>query len=109
MLRSLRPLVAGLALAAATALPFPALASGVSAAPLLGAEPMAEAVLLPGFDPLAYLDQGDAYNCAAFTSQAEAQAVLRADPSDPNRLDADRDGIACESNRKPYDHTPVIR
>jgi hypothetical protein len=31
-------------------------------------------------------------------SQGEAQAILEADPSDPNRLDADNDGIACEDS-----------
>ncbi|WP_433030228.1 excalibur calcium-binding domain-containing protein [Actinomycetospora sp. CA-053990] len=36
-------------------------------------------------------------DCADFDSQAEAQAVLDDDPSDPERLDADDDGIACES------------
>ena len=41
--------------------------------------------------------------------QAEAQAVLRADPSDQNRLDGDRDGIACERNPAPYDSIPVPR
>jgi hypothetical protein len=61
------------------------------------------------FDPSTYLGQGDAYNCADFTSQADAQAVLRADPSDPKRLDADKDGIACERNPAPYDPTPVPR
>jgi hypothetical protein len=35
-------------------------------------------------------------DCSSFTSQADAQAVLTADPSDPNHLDADKDGIACE-------------
>jgi hypothetical protein len=63
----------------------------------------------PGFDPSAYVGQGDAFNCPAFASQAEAQAVLRADPSDPNGLDTDRDGIACESNRAPRDLVPVPR
>ena len=61
------------------------------------------------FDPSAYLGQGDAYNCADFTSQAQAQAVLRADPSDPNRLDADKDGIACERNKAPFDPEPLPR
>ncbi len=28
----------------------------------------------------------------------EAEAILAADPSDPNRLDADNDGIPCEGN-----------
>jgi hypothetical protein len=32
-----------------------------------------------------------------FTSQAAAQASLRANPSDPNNLDSDNDGIACEA------------
>jgi hypothetical protein len=36
-------------------------------------------------------------NCGDFASQADAQAVLDADPSDPHGLDADGDGIACEA------------
>lgn len=62
-----------------------------------------------GFNPGSYIGQGDRYNCGDFGSQAEAQAVLRADPSDPNPLDTDRDGIACESSRAPYDRAPVPR
>lgn len=61
------------------------------------------------FDPSPYIGKGDAFNCAAFKSQADAQAVLRADPKDPNRLDPDRDGVACESNRAPFDRVPVKR
>jgi hypothetical protein len=52
---------------------------------------------------------GDIYNCSDFPSQAAAQAYLRQYPSDPSRLDADRDGIACESNKAPFDKTPVTR
>jgi hypothetical protein len=33
-------------------------------------------------------------DCSQLTYD-EAQAVLHADPSDPNRLDGDHDGIAC--------------
>jgi hypothetical protein len=62
-----------------------------------------------GFDPSAYIGQGDAYNCADFRTQAQAQAVLRADASDPNGLDADRDGIACERNRGARDEVRVPR
>ncbi|EID54787.1 excalibur calcium-binding domain-containing protein [Saccharomonospora xinjiangensis] len=36
-------------------------------------------------------------DCAHFSSQAEAQAEFDRDPSDPHRLDADDDGIACET------------
>jgi hypothetical protein len=36
-------------------------------------------------------------NCSDFSTQADAQSVLDADPSDPNHLDADHDGIACEN------------
>lgn len=36
-------------------------------------------------------------DCADFATPAEAQAELDADPSDPNSLDADIDGLACES------------
>ena len=64
----------------------------------------------PGaFDPRFYIGKGDAFNCGDFASQAAAQAVLRADPTDPNRLDTDRDGVACESNRSPKDLVPVGR
>jgi len=52
---------------------------------------------------------GDRYNCADFASQAAAQAYLRMYPSDPSRLDRDRDGIACEGNKAPFDHNPVPR
>lgn len=36
-------------------------------------------------------------NCSDFATQAQAQAVLDANPADPNNLDQDGDGIACES------------
>jgi LPXTG-motif cell wall-anchored protein len=55
----------------------------------------------------AALAQADDQNCSDFSSQAAAQAHLRADPSDPDGLDGDNDGIACESNPAPYDRTPV--
>jgi hypothetical protein len=37
-------------------------------------------------------------DCADFATQALAQAALNADPTDPERLDADDDGIACEEH-----------
>ena len=40
---------------------------------------------VPTFDPAPYVSQGDAYNCPDFASQADAQAVLRADPTDPEK------------------------
>lgn len=50
-------------------------------------------------------------NCADFGSQAEAQQNLRANPSDPNGLDAENDGVACETfdypEGTPRDETPV--
>ena len=61
------------------------------------------------FDVRFYLGKGDAFNCADFASQAMAQAVLRADPRDPNQLDGDRDGIACESRPTPKDLVRVPR
>jgi len=36
-------------------------------------------------------------NCSDFDTQAQAQACLNADPTDPFNLDGDNDGIACES------------
>ena len=35
-------------------------------------------------------------SCADFTYQEEAQAALDADPRDPNGLDGDGDGVACD-------------
>ena len=40
--------------------------------------------------------QDDNLNCADFSSQSEAQRELEKDRSDPNNLDADDDGQACE-------------
>jgi hypothetical protein len=64
----------------------------------------------PAFNPKSYIGKGDAFNCGDFPSQAAAQAVLRADPTDPNRLDQGGiPGVACESNRAPKDLVPVPR
>jgi hypothetical protein len=39
------------------------------------------------------------FNCPDFVSQADAQAVYNANPSDPNGLDGnDNDGQACENH-----------
>src|SRR5690242_14660367 len=50
-----------------------------------------------------------ALNCIDFSSQAAAQAFLRANPTDPEGLDADKDGIACEDLPAPRDEVPVPR
>lgn len=54
-------------------------------------------------------ERADRIDCDDFGSQADAQAALRADPSDPDGLDHDRDGIACEENAAPRDQDPVRR
>ena len=41
--------------------------------------------------------QEDQYDCASFGSQESAQAELDRDPSDPNNLDSDGNGIACDN------------
>lgn len=41
-------------------------------------------------------------DCVDFPSQAAAQAGLRADPSDPNGLDPENNGVACEFVPVPY-------
>jgi hypothetical protein len=78
-------------------------------------------------NPHYYNGQGDKYSCIDFLSQAEAQAVLRDDPNDPNKLDTynhvtaknEPDGIACRDSieapewgqmfffPEPYNFTPV--
>jgi len=42
------------------------------------------------------LAQEDQYDCASFGSQESAQMELDRDPRDPNNLDPDGDGQACE-------------
>ena len=48
-------------------------------------------------------------NCSDFPNQAAAQAALRANPSDPNKLDTNKDGVACESLGGQQDRRPVPR
>jgi hypothetical protein len=60
---------------------------------LLAALSMVAALVL---SPAAMAQTGDQYDCADFASQEEAQAVYDQDTSDPNGLDADSDGVACE-------------
>jgi hypothetical protein len=94
----------------AQAVPLPApLPARPAPPPPPSAPPPAPTAAAAGFDPRRYVGQGDAYNCGDFASQAQAQAVLRADPSDPYRLDVDRDRIACEDNRAPRDPNRVPR
>lgn len=40
---------------------------------------------------------GEEFDCDDFESQGQAQEFYRADKSDPSGLDADDDGIACET------------
>jgi len=40
--------------------------------------------------------QSNQYNCASFGSQQSAQAELERNPSDPNDLDTDDNGRACD-------------
>ena len=54
------------------------------------------AALVLAMAPVALAQAGD-LDCANFATQEEAQAVYDADPSDPNGLDDDNDGIACET------------
>ncbi len=61
------------------------------------------------FQPMPCHGKPIAKNGADFKSQAEAQRLLRADPSDPNRLDRDQDGIVGEGNPAPYDRDAVPR
>jgi hypothetical protein len=50
--------------------------------------------------------QADQYDCASFGSQESAQVVLDGDPSDPNNLDSDGNGIACDNY--PYGTSPSV-
>lgn len=57
------------------------------------------AVLVLGAHSPPHATAGVDYDCADFATQAEAQEYLL--PGDPYRLDADNDGIACETNPCP--------
>lgn len=59
--------------------------------------------------PRTEIARAQAQDCSSYPSQAAAQAALRANPSDPNNLDPDDDGIACEDRPAPFDRTPVNR
>ncbi len=48
--------------------------------------------------PLAGTASAADLDCEDFATQAQAQTVLAADSADPNRLDADDDGQACEDH-----------
>ncbi|WP_078913349.1 MULTISPECIES: excalibur calcium-binding domain-containing protein [unclassified Streptomyces] len=61
------------------------------------------------FDVSPYVHQGHVVDCGTFNTQADAQAVLRADTLDPNGLDRDGDGIACPDLPEPKDEKPVHR
>ena len=114
ILQSVVPIatVAPTATAAATAGATTRLATSAPAptpSPARTAVPTVAPTTVAGFNATLYIGQGDRYSCGDFTSQAQAQAVLRADPRDPNNLDGDNDGVACESNKAPFDRTPVVR
>lgn len=49
------------------------------------------------FAPQVATAQTGDLDCADFGTQEEAQATFDQDTSDPHRLDADDDGIACET------------
>ncbi|GAB3139081.1 excalibur calcium-binding domain-containing protein [Amycolatopsis stemonae] len=54
-------------------------------------------IALLGPVPFASAQTAGDLDCSDFHYQEEAQAVLDATPGDPNNLDSDHDGIACES------------
>jgi hypothetical protein len=53
-----------------------------------------EQIIYPSKSAMAQADQ---YDCASFGSQESAQVQLDSDPSDPNNLDSDGNGIACDN------------
>lgn len=61
-------------------------------------------LILAGLASSAAIAQTAERDCRDFASQSEAQAVLRADPTDPNGLDDDEDGVACDE----FDYGPAV-
>ena len=60
-------------------------------------------LIVGGLFSSAALAQTADRDCRDYASQSEAQAALRADPTDPNHLDEDEDGVACDD----FDYGPV--
>lgn len=98
------PLVSGPADATATPVPPTATATATRAAAT--ATPTATrvpATVTPTSTPVTvYICDHDEYNCSDFSTQPEAQAVFEycrdvAHAGDIHRLDANNDGVACES------------
>ncbi len=51
-----------------------------------------------------FTDGADRYNCRNFTSMADAQEALEVNrPGDPNRIDGNNNGLACEDFKYPAD------
>jgi len=74
-----------------------------SATPTPTPTPEPPAIVEPSPTPAAvqyFTDGRDRYNCKDFDSWEEAQAAYEANlPGDPNKIDIDRNGIACEALR----------
>lgn len=92
---------------AATAAP----AAQVTPAPVFAAALPPNAAASTGV-PRFFTNGADRYNCTSFGSQADAQEALAANaPGDPNRLDMNANGIACEDIAYPTntakDLTPI--
>lgn len=66
---------------------------GSSVSPESDSSPAPDSSVDPSASPSA---DGSDLDCADFGTQPEAQAEYAADPTDPNGLDADNDGVACE-------------
>lgn len=86
--------------------------SAATTAPVVAQGPAAPVAQRPGSGTRGTSSTGPAtrpaisdLDCRDFTSQAQAQGVLDRDRSDPNRLDADHDGTACETY--PDAHRPT--
>lgn len=61
-------------------------------------------LILAGLASSAALAQTADRDCRDFASQSEAQAALRSDPTDPDGLDDDKDGVACDE----FDYGPAV-
>ena len=80
------------------------LTAAFSAAPVNGARADLPARPLPSF-----AQEDSDLDCEDFETQEEAQAVLDEDPSDPNNLDPNADGIACALLPSASDLDPAPR
>ena len=84
-------------------------ACGLALLLAMGIVPSSASTGMPSAPTKSFAQEDADLDCEDFESQEEAQAVLDADPADPNNLDPNADGIACALLPSAADVDPAAR